>query len=167
MACNSIFWLAKMASRAKCSLCMYIYIYFILAKYGDRMLRPCGRQRHRYITSADMDFGSGGNGDGDGDGDAVKCCRCRCRRHFGQFLHLRKRSSDRLRACGDLTVFMQPTTITTTTTAAAAAYSCRLPLLASLWSRQRQIAGPTNYAKGSDGSGLHLATIRKQSVSAV
>lgn len=45
----------------------------------------------------------------DSDLDLAKCRRRhRHRRHFGQFLHLRKRSQDRLRACGDLTVFSRP-----------------------------------------------------------
>jgi len=39
-------------------------------------------------------------------------CRRRRRCHFGQFLHLRKRSQDRLRACGDLTVFRRPAAAT-------------------------------------------------------
>lgn len=96
VACNGFFWPAQ-----QMQFCPNMVIACCEPKSGQN-------QRHRYenfgldsaSSSAPPSFGY---------------CRLRhslglakCRRHFGQFLHLRKRSQDRLRACGDLTVFRRP-----------------------------------------------------------
>lgn len=127
MACNSVLASKLNAAgnqaagrqQAGQDSCVCVCVYFILAKYGDRMLRlsrlsmwPRQRAGSRVQGATQIHYPnsdatwtltevaqSAQTEDFGHDRRDVAAAR------FGQFLHLRKRSLDRLRACGDLTVF--------------------------------------------------------------